>query len=258
MNIGTFYIPTSSDAWKEYIKAYPSRVNDGATSHFNAFTHAYCSARLTQSYGQEAAQGLGNLREFFGIGNSDDSHKQDLFNNRVGRDLVSARLDLDMLTPSEIASIIKNADDNGALALTNSDERIQEIPDDYWSLSKVKEFFQDYLGELLNNAEIIGDFISNFLKSLGLGEATTPVLRYDPLTLDLDGDGIELISLSDSNTFFDLDNDGLRENVGWVKADDGILILDGNNNTTVDNIEELFGYANPDGTQVTGTQELAT
>ena len=104
----------------------------------------------------------------------------------------------------------------------------------------------------------IGSGIEDFLRSLGLGEATTPVLRYDPLTLDLDGDGIELISLSNSNTFFDLDNDGLRENVGWVKADDGILILDGNNNATVDNIEELFGYANPDGTQVTGTQELAT
>ena len=123
---------------------------------------------------------------------------------------------------------------------------------------KMAEKLKDELKGKMPEEGEIGSDIGSFLRSLGLGEATQPAFRYDPLTLDLDGDGIELISLNNSNTFFDLDNDGLRENVGWVKADDGILILDGNNNGTVDNIDELFGYANPDGTEVTGTQELAT
>ena len=123
---------------------------------------------------------------------------------------------------------------------------------------KMAEKLKDELKGKIPEEGEIGSGIGDFLRSIGLGEDTQPVRRYDPLTLDLDGDGIELISLNNSNTFFDLDNDGLRENVGWVKADDGILILDGNNNGTVDNIDELFGYRNPDGTQVTGTQELAT
>jgi len=64
--------------------------------------------------------------------------------------------------------------------------------------------------------------------------------RYDPLTLDLDGDGVELISVNNSKAFFDLDivqkvdgsysSDGVKEQVGWVKGDDGLVVLDKNNN----------------------------
>ena len=39
-----------------------------------------------------------------------------------------------------------------------------------------------------------------------------------PLVLDLDGDGIELSSLADSQVFFDLDARGLAENTGWCAA----------------------------------------
>ena len=35
------YIPTSKDAWNQYIKVYPELVKYGSTAHFNAFTHAY-------------------------------------------------------------------------------------------------------------------------------------------------------------------------------------------------------------------------
>ena len=60
-----------------------------------------------------------------------------------------------------------------------------------------------------------------------------------------------------STAFFDLDvtpeldangnptgnylSDGVKEQVGWVSGDDGLLTLDKNNNGTIDNISELFG-----------------
>ncbi|WP_375459324.1 calcium-binding protein, partial [uncultured Enterovirga sp.] len=48
----------------------------------------------------------------------------------------------------------------------------------------------------------------------------------DPLVIDLDGDGVDIV-LSSANTIkFDHDNDGFVESGAWVSADDGILVLD--------------------------------
>ncbi len=62
-----------------------------------------------------------------------------------------------------------------------------------------------------------------------------------PLTLDLDGDGIELSHVYGNNVYFDIDNDGFAEKVGWVDADDGMLAMDRNGNGQIDDITELFG-----------------
>ena len=68
--------------------------------------------------------------------------------------------------------------------------------------------------------------------------------RRDPLVLDLDGDGIETVGASSSNpVLFDSDADGIKTGTGWVKADDGFLVLDRNLNGTIDNGRELFGDA---------------
>lgn len=77
------------------------------------------------------------------------------------------------------------------------------------------------------------------------------------LAFDLDGDGIETFELGASQAFFDLDGDGFRENTSWVSGDDGVLFLDKNDNGIVDNVNELFGYKNDDGTLVTGIEELS-
>jgi hypothetical protein len=52
----------------------------------------------------------------------------------------------------------------------------------------------------------------------------------DPLVIDLDGDGIETIGLSEGNAYFDVDGDLFREKTGWLKGDDGFLVLDANAN----------------------------
>jgi hypothetical protein len=62
-----------------------------------------------------------------------------------------------------------------------------------------------------------------------------------PIVLDLNNNGIELIALKNSKAFFDIDNDSMRENIGWVKASDGILVIDKNNNGKIDDATELFG-----------------
>ncbi|NET53525.1 MAG: RHS repeat-associated core domain-containing protein, partial [Merismopedia sp. SIO2A8] len=66
-----------------------------------------------------------------------------------------------------------------------------------------------------------------------------------PLVLDLDGDGIELISLQNSSTFFDLDADGFAEQTGWVQSDDGLLALDKNGNNPKSRPRRAFSPALP-------------
>jgi hypothetical protein len=53
-------------------------------------------------------------------------------------------------------------------------------------------------------------------------------LNIDPVVLDLNGDGVKLISYGDSNVSFDVDNDGFVESTGWVAGTDGILVEDKN------------------------------
>ena len=68
-----------------------------------------------------------------------------------------------------------------------------------------------------------------------------------PLVLDMDGDGIELLALSDSQAMFDLDNDGFAQHTGWVASDDALLAIDQNGNGRIDDIEEVFGSGTVDG-----------
>ncbi|WBA82176.1 calcium-binding protein [Endozoicomonas sp. GU-1] len=78
----------------------------------------------------------------------------------------------------------------------------------------------------------------------------TRIRRIDPLALDLDDSGdIATSSVSDSNVFFDLDDDGIAERVGWINAQDGLLVRDLNDNGSIDSISELFGNATQNGFQ---------
>ncbi|WP_165680455.1 calcium-binding protein [Metapseudomonas otitidis] len=71
-------------------------------------------------------------------------------------------------------------------------------------------------------------------------DALSFIQRIDPLSLDLDGDGIETVGANAGITF-DFDSDGLKTGTGWVKGDDGFLVLDRNGNGQIDNGSELFG-----------------
>ncbi|MBX9801062.1 MAG: hypothetical protein K2Y13_16525, partial [Burkholderiaceae bacterium] len=73
------------------------------------------------------------------------------------------------------------------------------------------------------------------------GFATKPP-KKDPLTLDLNGNGLETVGISKSNPiYFDQDGDGVKVSSGWVLPSDGYLVRDRNGNGTIDNGTELFG-----------------
>ena len=73
-------------------------------------------------------------------------------------------------------------------------------------------------------------------------DPTPPVPRHDPLVLDTNKDGfISTISLEDSNTYFDITGDGIKEKVSWIAANDGLLTYDKNENGKIDGIDEVFG-----------------
>ncbi|MEE9374170.1 MAG: hypothetical protein V3V00_14045, partial [Saprospiraceae bacterium] len=72
----------------------------------------------------------------------------------------------------------------------------------------------------------------------GQGITTT----WDPLLIDLDGDGYEIKSRANS-VYFDLDSDGYASSINWTElnSDDGWLVRDVNGNGRIDNGSELFG-----------------
>lgn len=59
-----------------------------------------------------------------------------------------------------------------------------------------------------------------------------------PIAIDLDGDGIELRSVVESQIHF-RSADGKVERVGWVGSDDGILALDRNGNGEIEGLSEI-------------------
>lgn len=82
-------------------------------------------------------------------------------------------------------------------------------------------------------AEYIDDVSEKF------GEGTD---KGSPLVLDMDGDGVELTSLTGgSAVYWDVNNDGFAEASGWVSPDDALLAIDLNEDGIINNSSELFG-----------------
>ena len=82
----------------------------------------------------------------------------------------------------------------------------------------------------------IGDTISDFFDQARRWRPQSG----DPLVLDLDGDDIETVA-ANGRVLFDHDGDGVKHGTGWVRSDDGFLVLDKNGNGRIDNGTELFG-----------------
>ena len=87
----------------------------------------------------------------------------------------------------------------------------------------------------------IGDKVS-FSKWYKINRSGKFHIFYDPLVLDLDGDGVELISENNWNgVLFDFNGNGIKTATQWVSSDDGLLVWDRNKNGKIDNGSELFG-----------------
>ncbi|WP_271078640.1 calcium-binding protein [Aurantiacibacter sp. MUD61] len=60
-----------------------------------------------------------------------------------------------------------------------------------------------------------------------------------PIVMDLDGDGVELVKASKSSVAWDVDEDGLLDNLGWISGDDAFLALDRDGSGAIDDISEI-------------------
>lgn len=69
----------------------------------------------------------------------------------------------------------------------------------------------------------------------------------DPLVLDLDDDGLEVIPLRNSTANFDLNIDNFAEHTAWIGGDDGFVVWDRNNDGVINNRSEMFGGATQNG-----------
>ncbi|MEQ1592734.1 MAG: calcium-binding protein [Thiobacillaceae bacterium] len=91
-----------------------------------------------------------------------------------------------------------------------------------------------------------GDPAIDMMCGANFTAAQTWVPRRDPLVFDLDSDGLETIGINTANPIlFDHDADGVKTATGWVKPDDGFLVLDRNGNGSIDSGRELFGDSTP-------------
>jgi len=79
----------------------------------------------------------------------------------------------------------------------------------------------------------------------------------DPLVLDLDGDGVELLGLAAGITF-DVDADGMLETTGWVGPDDGLLVMDLDGSGQIEDMSEVFSEVFNGGNYTDSLAALAT
>ncbi|MCA9735198.1 hypothetical protein KC799_23885, partial [candidate division KSB1 bacterium] len=128
----------------------------------------------------------------------------------------------DVLPFDDIADWLDQLSDGYGWALDNPDLVFGELP----------PWLQDALGPVLGTLGV------DFSPGSGLGGS-------DPLTLDLDGDGlIELTSVTDG-VYYDFWNDGFAEKTGWVAADDGMLVWDKDSDGLIEGFEEMIASPHP-------------
>jgi hypothetical protein len=67
----------------------------------------------------------------------------------------------------------------------------------------------------------------------------TQTFGVQPVVIDMDGDGIELINPGQSAIELDANNDGALDRIGWVSPDDGMLALDRNGDGSIEAVSEI-------------------
>ncbi|WP_341929606.1 S8 family serine peptidase, partial [Methyloversatilis discipulorum] len=105
--------------------------------------------------------------------------------------------------------------------------------------------------ELVNSVVWKPEVKAAALNYLGMGVQNA--IPTDPLVLDLNGDGVRLTSFGEAPVLFDIDHDGgSKELTGWVNAEDGIVVMDIDDDGVIDGIHETMseyfnGTAGTDG-----------
>ncbi|MEW5818847.1 MAG: hypothetical protein AB1782_01535 [Cyanobacteriota bacterium] len=254
------------------IKKWKIRRDNLFHQEIDAYRHIFESAYFTYKYGEDNARFLNYWHEVQGIPNRDPfvSHNMDFWNNEIGYSIGKYMKDnnLSLLDLPDLVTSIMNTDlpildpekayDEGkiiyqglgfkdGIGLKTDDlvgakiqaQTLRQIDIDWYSsdqlLHQSTDFFENILGlsanALGNAVDKITDIYDNFKKAF---------LTISPLILDLDGDGVETLSINNGINF-DHNADGFSELTGWAGKDDGLLVLDINDNGLIDSGRELFG-----------------
>ena len=237
MNLSRFS-PTNHPLYKKYeeeankyarIYGIDSSEASQHGGEWDAFRHAYASAAATKDIGEYWARNLGNANEVWGTltrGKPWDTN-MDLWNNSVGRDIGRTAANRD-----EIARRVYESLRRGHL--------ITEPKRDTRRFDPVFPPGEGGIERLYHHEFPSPSPFIDLLRELYLEAERW--LRRDPIILDLDGDGVENTSTRDGTVIlFDYDADGVKTGTGWLKRDDGWLVLDRNGNETIDSGRKFFG-----------------
>ncbi len=141
---------------------------------------------------------------------------------------------------SEKLGLLDETTPQGNIAKKMSDALFNGI--EYWKdgvdiiVNGINQFGENWL----TGIEIIQNAITNgIVRKTKTKTNTARTTRYDPLILDLDGDGFN-VETKENGANFDLDKNGFAEKINWTKKD-GFLCLDLNGNGAIDDGGELFG-----------------
>ncbi|EEE9947816.1 hypothetical protein DJ252_23050, partial [Salmonella enterica subsp. enterica serovar Uzaramo] len=124
-------------------------------------------------------------------------------------------------------------------------EMYSNIKDNYKYYEKQINKLIDYLSYIpvVPLQSTILHFINGVFWGIMSGPSTSDAYQhshYDPIIIDLNGDGVKTISKS-AGLVFDHDGNLFAENTGWVSPEDGLLVLDRNHDGKIGSGNELFG-----------------
>ena len=230
----------------------PNKYQESISQLFNVFCDfcledknkgllALTVADYIKSDGIVTNAGLNFLQLLFKKFNieSDDISKANDFYNSYVNDHVSGA------TISDPSMIYLDYEDALALnlykkATGNAIETIEEVTEQGVKISL--EIFSDFMKTfkfIVDNEHIWKYTTRPVLATANVSTNAASKIKYDPLILDLDGDGFN-VETKENGANFDLDKNGFAEKINWTKKD-GFLCLDLNGNGTIDNGGELFG-----------------
>ncbi len=156
---------------------------------------------------------------------------------------------------------------SGANHLYQEDENGNTLMFQFSSkLSSGQEIETAYYGFDMNVDEIDSDFVRSYTMDVYNGSAQGTgwteeylmqegdidhavdlVVRWSPIAIDMNNDGIVTMSMSASEAKFDLLGTGMPVQSGWLSSEDAFLAVDNNANGQIDSIAELFGGNKGDG-----------
>ena len=119
-------------------------------------------------------------------------------------------------------------------------EDLMQLADDYgWAIGEGYDAAKEALSPITEGILGLWDAAKDLLPPPGY---------YDPLVLDLNGNGVDLAAFDGlGSIYWNADGDEFASRSGWVSGGDGLLALDLNGDGIINGQSELFGSQGQDG-----------